>query len=74
MDATALDFLEKVIGPLIGAGAGSYFGLKSALNGIRQTTRDTLRELQEHRRDIPRAHAQMAEQIRRDLERLRDDG
>lgn len=30
--------LAQLFGPLLGAGAGSYFGLKSALNGIRATT------------------------------------
>lgn len=28
-----------ILGPLIGAGAGSYFGLKGALNGLRESAR-----------------------------------
>lgn len=27
-----------LLGPLIGAGAGSYFGLKGALNGLKERT------------------------------------
>lgn len=36
----------QIIGPLLGAGAGSYFGLKSALNGIRATTERTERKVE----------------------------
>ena len=35
----------QIVGPLLGAGAGSYFGLKSALNGIRSTTDRTERKV-----------------------------
>ena len=50
-DPGLVELLERIAGPLLGAGAGSYFGLKSAINGMRETTRDTLKELQQHRRD-----------------------
>ena len=29
-----------LLGPLLGAGAGSYFGLKGALNGMKATVSD----------------------------------
>lgn len=38
-------FAVQIIGPLVGAGAGTYFGLKSALNGIRSTTERTERKV-----------------------------
>jgi hypothetical protein len=62
--------LIGLIGTLLGAGLGSWFGIRGALNGIKDTTRQTLREVQEHRRDSVRYVAE----IRRDVERTRDGG
>ena len=36
MESSMVDALLALAGPLIGAGAGSYFGLKGALNGLRE--------------------------------------
>lgn len=58
-----------LIGTLVGAGLGSWFGIRGALNGIKQTTRDTLREVQEHRRDTVRYVAD----IRMAVDRRQDD-
>ena len=69
-ESSLIDALAQLAGPLFGAGLGSYFGLKSALNGIKQTTRDTLREVQEHRRDTARYVAD----IRMSVDRGHDDG
>lgn len=33
-----LQSIMALLGPLLGAGAGSYFGLKGALNGLRERT------------------------------------
>jgi hypothetical protein len=61
MDPNLLDLIST----LVGAGAGTYFGLKASLNGIKETTKQTLREVQEHRRDSVRFVAD----IRRDIDR-----
>lgn len=59
------EMILALAAPLIGAGAGSYFGLKGALNGtregvrqalvvlaeVRDLARDTYRDLEEHRRE-----------------------
>lgn len=63
--AETMTLVAALAGPLIGAGAGSYFGLKGALNGlkafshraeaimetIRDTNREALFELREHRKE-----------------------
>lgn len=63
--AETFGLIAALAGPLIGAGAGSYFGLKGALNGlkafshraeaimanIRDTNMEALFELKEHRRE-----------------------
>ena len=53
MDPT-LQLLGMIVGPLVGAGAGSYFGLKGALNGLRERSariEGTLGEVRDHTRD-----------------------
>lgn len=37
-EGNILNSISAILGPLIGAGAGSYFGLKGALNGIKDRT------------------------------------
>jgi len=72
------DALFALLGPLIGAGAGSYFGLKSALNGLRERsvhiesvlvevrdhTRDTKNSLVDHAHDAERYVAELRDEIR----------
>lgn len=78
MDAQTIQLLGLILGPLIGAGAGSYFGLKGALNGLKESARradghleqikDTnklaLFELIEHRKESRQFVADLKEDIR----------
>lgn len=77
-DAQFVNTIAVLIGPLVGAGAGSYFGLKGALNGlkesakraerflesIRDTTRVALLQLEEHRAESRAAVAELRQQMR----------
>ena len=65
---TVIAAVAAVVGPLLGAGAGTFFGLRSGLNGLRETaqrmestlvgvrdnTRDTMLEMQHHMEDTNR--------------------
>jgi hypothetical protein len=60
--------VAAVVGPLLGAGAGTFFGLRSGLNGLKETaqrlestlidvrdnSRDTLNEMKHHKEDTSR--------------------
>jgi hypothetical protein len=53
MDPT-VQLIAMIVGPLVGAGAGSYFGLRGAINGLRERSariESTLGEVRDHARD-----------------------
>lgn len=67
-----------ILGPLIGAGAGSYFGLKGALNGLKESARradghlegikdiskEALLQLVEHRKESRQFVTDLKQDIR----------
>jgi len=63
----SLSLLAQLLGPLLGAGAGSYFGLKSALNGLRATTARTEERVNEVR-DFARDTAAAVDRLERRVE------
>ena len=72
-----IDSIAALIGPLVGAGAGTYFGLKGALNGLKETAkridlsltevrdivRDTARDVEQHRQDSARYVRELKQEI-----------
>ena len=53
-DLATLQLAGAVLGPLIGAGAGSYFGIKSSLNGLKERSlrmENSLTDIRDHARD-----------------------
>jgi len=62
----SLSLLAQLLGPLLGAGAGSYFGLKSALNGIRATvgrTEEAVGEVRDLARDTASAVVRLERRV-----------
>lgn len=54
MDPHAWQTFAALVGPLVGAGAGTYFGLKGAINGLRERTQrieQTQNEIRDYARD-----------------------
>lgn len=39
IDPQSIQLMGMILGPLLGAGAGTYFGLKGALNGLKDSAR-----------------------------------
>ena len=73
MNETLSAFMA-VLGPLIGAGAGSYFGLKSAINGLRERSarmESTLGEVRDYTRDTALGFADYAKEGRAAMERIK---
>lgn len=78
MDAQTVQLVGMILGPLLGAGAGTYFGLKGALNGLKESARraDTnleiikdvnrqaLFELIEHRKETSRYVGEIKQDIK----------
>ena len=53
-DLATLQLAGTILGPLIGAGAGSYFGIKSSLNGLKERSlrmENSLTDIRDHARD-----------------------
>ncbi len=54
MDRETISLIAVLLGPLIGAGAGTFFGLRGALNGLNERGKrmeHTLGETREFSRD-----------------------
>ncbi len=76
--------VAAVVGPLLGAGAGTFFGLRSGMNGLRETaqrmegtlidvrdnSRDTLHEIQRHMDDTNRRAGAAARDAKQHTELL----
>ena len=78
IDPQNVQLVGLILGPLLSTGLGTYFGLKSGLNGlkgsasraeqslqsIRDTGREALQELREHRTESQRAVSELKQVVR----------
>jgi hypothetical protein len=59
--------MAAIVGPLVGAGAGTYFGLRGAINGLKERSErmeHILTEVRDHARDAVqglKVHDQMTD-------------
>lgn len=72
MDAQTLQLMSMILGPLVGAGAGTYFGLKGALNGLKESARRAEASLGSIERSNMQALFELVEHRKESKEFVRD--